>query len=176
MVARSRSAEVAVARGGVYVLLVQLPGRRRLRVGRLGRRWFRPGWYCYVGSAQRSLEARLQRHARREKTQRWHIDGLTGMGEVMGAWFLEAPKPVECLWAGELARRGQVVSGFGASDCGCGGHLVRFASRREAVEAVAAGWSGLPGGSDPVAGKPGWWPAKPGGTKPAGTKIFGKKG
>ena len=34
--------------------------------------------------------------------------------------------------AAELARRGELVAGFGASDCGCGGHLVRFGTEVEA--------------------------------------------
>jgi len=169
--ARSWSAKAAVPSGGVYVLLLRLPRPRRLQVGRLGRRRFARGWYCYVGSAQRSLRARLRRHARRGKARRWHIDELTRVAEVVGAWFLEAPKLVECLWAGELARRGQVVSGFGASDCRCGGHLVCFAARREAADAVAAGCCGFAVGSGLGAVGPRWWPAKP-----TRAKNFAKKG
>ena len=128
-------------RGGVYVLVVRVAAPRRLRVGRLGRRSFAPGWYCYVGSAQRGLGARLQRHARRRKARHWHIDWLTVVGEVVAAWVMEAERSAECRMAAALACRGEVVSGFGDSDCRCGGHLVRFETEREADGAVLAGWS-----------------------------------
>lgn len=138
--------------GGLYVLLVRVRRPRRLRVGKRGLRTFRSGWYCYVGRARRALEARLRRHARPRKRRHWHIDGLTARAEVVGAWVLAAPAELECVLAGELARRGELVAGFGASDCGCGGHLVRFGTEVEAGSAVRRGWSRLSRevGSGPV--------------------------
>ena len=151
-------------RGGIYVLLVELPASRRLGVGRRRRVELAPGWYCYVGSAQRALRARLRRHVRRHKVRRWHIDGLTSVASPVGAWVARAPGSMECALAGALARRGEVVAGFGASDCRCPGHLVRFDTRRRAAAAVGAcrrerGWRLV------------WWSGSV-----DRAKIFGKKG
>jgi Uri superfamily endonuclease len=121
---------------GLYVLLVRLKAARRLKVGRLGLLSLRPGWYTYVGSAQRGLPARLRRHARRQKALHWHSDYLTREATVVGAWLFSAPKSAECGLAAALGRAGELVSGFGASDCRCGGHLVRFARKSEVEEAV----------------------------------------
>lgn len=144
---------VVLPPGGIYVLVVRLRRASRVRVGRKGVRPFGPGWYCYVGSAQRALEARLDRHGRSRKRRHWHIDGLTGVGEVVGAWVVEAPKSAECALAGELARRGEVEAGFGASDCGCEGHLMRFGSRGEVDSAVSRCLRGLRRGPR----RPLWW-------------------
>ena len=51
--------------GGIYIAVFHLPRPRRVRVGKLGSHRFAAGWYLYVGTAQRNLEARLARHARR---------------------------------------------------------------------------------------------------------------
>ena len=157
--------------GGLYVLLVSLERGCRLRVGRLGRRYFAPGWYCYVGSAQRGLLARLRRHARRRKARHWHIDNLTTVGRVLGAWVVETGKDAECGLAAALARQGDVVVGFGASDCRCRGHLVRFGTKRESDAAVRTCSSGATGDRRPGRNGPLWWPAEAG-----RAKNFGKKG
>ena len=134
----------ALPASGLYVLLLRLKAARRLKVGRLGPLDFRPGWYAYVGSAQRNLLARLRRHARRRKAVHWHIDRLTREAAVVGAWLFPAPKSAECRLAAALAAAGERVpaggrvAGFGASDCRCGGHLVRFARRSEVEEAVGS--------------------------------------
>jgi Uri superfamily endonuclease len=142
---------------GVYVLLLRLKDARALNVGRLGLLRFPAGWYGYVGSAQRNLLGRLRRHARRTKPLHWHIDRLTREAAVMGAWVFPAEKSAECRLAAALARAGERVPakrvwGFGASDCRCGGHLVRFARRSEVEEAVKSlGRSGRRGrGEAPV--------------------------
>lgn len=149
----------ALPPGGIYVLLIRLPVSRRLRVGRLGSRTFAAGWYCYVGSAQRALAARLDRHFRRRKRRRWHIDRLTVAARPAGAWVVEGPRSLECRLAACLGRWGEVVEGFGSSDCRCPGHLLWFGSRGRAEAAVLRCWR--------VVGSPGsvggrgllWWPA-----------------
>ncbi len=114
--------------GGVYLLLVRLEAPRTVRAGRLGRIRLEAGRYAYAGSAQRALAARLARHGRRRKRRHWHVDGLTAAGTVEGAWVWPLAKNAECRLAGELVAAGlaaRAVPGFGASDCRCGGHLVR---------------------------------------------------
>lgn len=111
--------------GGVYLVIFQLVSSQTITIGRLGRFDFADGHYVYVGSAQRNMEARVARHARRRKPLRWHIDYLAASAEFKGAMMLfGAGKSLECSLAEMLARHHpRCVPGFGASDCRCGGHL-----------------------------------------------------
>jgi len=111
-------------RGGTYIAVFRLAGSQRIRVGRLGCFDFKPGIYFYAGSAQRNLSARLERHSRRVKPLRWHIDYLSAQAVMLGALIVPGPRERECELAGQLGHLYQLVMpGFGASDCGCGGHL-----------------------------------------------------
>jgi sugar fermentation stimulation protein A len=113
-----------VSERGVYIAVFRLLRRRRIRVGRLGQFLFEPGYYFYVGSAQKNLSARLDRHARRRKPLRWHIDYLSCRATMIGAVIVPGPRRRECKLAEELsARFKRVVPRFGASDCRCPGHL-----------------------------------------------------
>ena len=110
--------------GGTYIAVFVLPQACRIEVGRLGCFWLEPGLYFYVGSAQRNLSARLERHARKAKPLRWHIDYLATQAAMVGAMVVPGPRERECELAGELRCIYELaVPGFGASDCGCGGHL-----------------------------------------------------
>jgi len=109
---------------GVYIVVFHLPKLRRIRVGRLGLFCFEPGVYFYVGSAQRGLRSRIERHARRAKVMRWHIDYLSCKADFLGAIVVPGSRKKECELAGELAELYELpVPHFGASDCRCGGHL-----------------------------------------------------
>ena len=109
---------------GAYVAVFLLPKARRIRIGRLGRFDFAAGVYLYVGSARRNLTARLDRHARRRKPLRWHIDYLSVHARMAGAIVVEGPEAHECALAAELAETfDRAVPRFGSSDCRCAGHL-----------------------------------------------------
>lgn len=115
---------------GVYVLIIEAHGRAR--VGRLGWQSF-DGIYLYVGSALGPGGfKRVERHRavaeRRNKTRRWHIDYLLGLGQLKGALLFEAnDKTMECALAEALAGFAEpVIAGFGASDCRCRTHLFRL--------------------------------------------------
>ena len=92
---------------------------------------FERGWYAYVGSAARAREARVTRHLALEKPLRWHADYLFTAFPAQRAWLVDGAAG-ECALAGALAalpgaeRRPRR---FGAGDCRCAGHLVRFARR-----------------------------------------------
>ena len=110
--------------GGVYIAVFYLAEPRHVSVGKLGRFQFRRGVYFYVGSAQRNLSARLERHSKESKPMRWHIDYLSVRAEMLGAITISGPRERECELAKELAGMfEQAAPGFGASDCRCGGHL-----------------------------------------------------
>jgi len=109
---------------GLYIVEFRLSRRSRLRVGALGSFTFPAGLYLYVGSAQRNRAARLERHGRADKPLRWHIDYLSTKAKMLGAVLVPGTRQKECALARKLAAVAtRVVPGFGASDCGCEGHL-----------------------------------------------------
>ncbi len=111
---------------GLYLLVLELPRDERLEIGSLGPRLFRRGYYVYTGSARRGLSRRIARHPRRRKRLSWHIDALSARSERIRAWPIRA-RSEECDLAARVAQIGDaLVDEFGASDCGCAGHLVWF--------------------------------------------------
>lgn len=118
---------------GLYIAKFHLRKRSRLRIGALGSFTFPAGLYLYVGSAQRNRSARLRRHGRQDKPLRWHIDYLSVKARMVGAELVPGTRQQECALARKLASSAErIVPGFGASDCGCEGHLL-YAGRREAT-------------------------------------------
>lgn len=115
---------------GVYILVIEAHGRTR--VGRLGQQSF-DGIYLYVGSALGPGGfQRVERHRAvaegHNKTRRWHIDYLLGLGQLRGTLLFEtSDKTMECALAETLARFAEpTIAGFGASDCHCRTHLFRL--------------------------------------------------
>jgi sugar fermentation stimulation protein A len=101
-----------------------MPAGRMIQIGRLGKFYFRRGIYFYVGSAQRNLPARLERHGRKKKPLHWHIDYLSVNAEMLGAIMIPGRRKRECEIARELGGIFElVIPLFGASDCKCAGHL-----------------------------------------------------
>jgi Uri superfamily endonuclease len=141
---------VVQADSGLYLVLVRVPKLLELPVGRLGYHRLPRGWYVYTGSARRGLSARADRHLKREKRVRWHIDRLTAHADAtaLGAVLLpggghsrqlrstghatEAPDSRaisdECVLnqtVGRLLEADAPIPRFGAGDCrgGCPAHL-----------------------------------------------------
>ena len=125
---------------GTYTLLVELSRPVDVRVGALGERTFRAGWYAYTGSAfGPGGLSRVERHRELASGERdvrhWHVDYLLGHpGAALRDVVVTEEEDVECTVARSLD--GDVVPGFGASDCDCDSHLVRFPTRWAAREAV----------------------------------------
>ena len=62
---------------------------------------------------------------RRGKAIRWHVDGLTEAGTVLGAWTF--PGGHECDLVAALSYLPVPIEGFGSSDCRrCRSHLLRW--------------------------------------------------
>ena len=129
----------------LYVVLTYVPRRTTLPVGALGPVAFERGWYAYVGSAARARRARVARHLAPFKPLRWHADYLFKAFPARRAWLVDGAAG-ECELAGALAAlpgAARRPPRFGAGDCRCAGHLVRFSRRpRRADIASAAGQSG----------------------------------
>ena len=109
---------------GIYIAVFYMPRTKTIQIGRLGKFYFRRGIYFYVGSAQRNLPARLERHGRKKKLLHWHIDYLSAKTKMLGAIMIPGRRKRECEIARELTELFElVVPRFGASDCMCAGHL-----------------------------------------------------
>ncbi len=132
-VKRSARAAPLPAQRGTYALLLHLPRAARLQIGKLGAFDFPRGYYVYVGSARGpgGLRARVARHARADKTLRWHIDYLRAVSNWRAVWYSTDARADECIWAANVRRGGGVIAAprFGASDCACAAHLYYFARR-----------------------------------------------
>lgn len=118
-------------RAGSYALIMRLSAPAVFDVGHLGRYEFESGWYAYAGSARGpgGLAARLQRHLRARKSKHWHLDYLRPHAAPVAVWYTLGEAKHECSWARALAELpGASVPAprFGASDCSCSTHLIRY--------------------------------------------------
>lgn len=128
------STEEIPARPGTYVLVLEAPDHGRIQVGSLGRLTLDGGWLCYVGSAMGpgGLRARVSRHLTGARKLHWHVDYLLREAKVAEVWHAQGEEKREDAWAEALrtsAGAGIPLAGFGSSDCGCPGHLIRFETR-----------------------------------------------
>ena len=108
---------------------MDLPDRESVAIGALGAIDLPKGVYLYFGSAfgPGGLRARMGRHLREEKVCRWHVDYLRPHVRMREIWYQTMARR-ECQWARHalLMHGADSVCSFGASDCGCPAHLVRF--------------------------------------------------
>jgi Uri superfamily endonuclease len=121
---------------GSYILLIEIPRDLRIKIGALGMLEFPQGSYAYVGSAMGGLGARVNRHLRREKRVRWHVDYLLEKGTVKKVVYAPTNKRLECRLAHGLTEAFRSFPGFGSSDCCCPSHLF-FSDDSHALEKKA---------------------------------------
>jgi sugar fermentation stimulation protein A len=108
---------------GSYILLIEIPRGIRMRVGALDPLEFPRGFYAYCGSAMVGLAARINRHLRREKKVKWHVDYLLKKGRVCTVLYAVTNERLECQLANGLGHAFNYYPGFGSSDCHCPSHL-----------------------------------------------------
>ena len=117
---------------GAYALLIRLPRRFRASVGALGQIDLPAGDYLYLGSAYGpgGLRARLRRHLRASKKTHWHVDYLTGAGEITDIIAVSAGKECDLVDRALMYAGVSVpIAGFGSSDCPrCSAHLLAMPS------------------------------------------------
>lgn len=117
---------------GSYLLVMRNVKEAEAKVGALGKRTFAPGYYVYVGSAMKGLEARVKRHRLKTKKVRWHIDYvLPAVMEIEKVFMIRSKERQE----EGLARRmmgiaPSFVAGFGASDTELDSHLFYFGEEK----------------------------------------------
>jgi Uri superfamily endonuclease len=125
--------------GGIYSLVITVPKRKTIRIGRLGPIDFSPGVYVYMGSALNSLHGRVRRHLRTTKQKHWHIDYLLSSPGTSLTTIAVRPtvRKIECTMSRSLQRRAlSCIHGFGCSDCSCDSHLHYFTTARMATDAL----------------------------------------
>ena len=110
---------------GCYLLFLKFYEPKIIEVGRLGEFEFF-GSYVYVGSGMNNVLKRVERHFRRDKRLRWHIDYLTVEADEMHVLIIPSDVKIECELAKFFAAHFDGVEGFGCSDCDCYSHLFRI--------------------------------------------------
>lgn len=113
---------------GGYILVLDVPNRVRVHVGKLGKFTLTRGTYLYGGSARNGIAARIRRHLNGGNSVYWHIDYLTSREEIQipEVWCYPDQPGIEHQLAGHKMTDHQgLLNGFGNSDCssGCQSHL-----------------------------------------------------
>jgi sugar fermentation stimulation protein A len=109
---------------GSYMLILNLDEDKEIEIGRLGRVFFKKGFYIYIGSAMKDLMARIERHKRKRKNLFWHIDNLREHAALVHAVPIRSSSRLECEIAGSLRTISYSrIKDFGSSDCECDSHL-----------------------------------------------------
>jgi Uri superfamily endonuclease len=117
------SAADAPATPGAYALALRLDAPLDVRIGK-NSATLTAGDYLYCGSARGpgGLRARLSRHMRPQKRAHWHVDQITAVASLLGAFVEEQGD--ECALNAALDDLPIPVAGFGSSDCRrCATHL-----------------------------------------------------
>ncbi|HPN39145.1 MAG TPA: DUF123 domain-containing protein [Melioribacteraceae bacterium] len=89
------------------------------------------GYYYYVGSAQKNLQSRIDRHKKKIKKIHWHIDNITTNinSDINNVFvFINAKKDFECELRDLIEHKFNLthpIKNFGNSDCNkCFSHLL----------------------------------------------------
>jgi len=133
---------------GVYTLIIFVPSMIQLKIGGLGEKKIKRGFYAYTGSAlgsgSSSLAGRISRHLRKSKRIKWHIDYLLDSEDVKikAVLAMITKRMMECeinqhLMSGLKASI--PISNFGSSDCRmrCRSHLLYLGLDNDVVSKIA---------------------------------------
>ncbi len=112
---------------GIYLLFFKIGNEEKIKIGGLGEHIFKKGYYIYIGSATNNLTKRIQRHLKKNKKLRWHIDYLLLIAQNLKVIPIRTFFKWECEVAEKLSFiSDEIISDFGASDCKCDSHLFYF--------------------------------------------------
>ncbi len=127
---------IIISNSGIYILELYCKERTQITHKKFGAMNFAKGYYYYVGSAQKNLYQRIERHKRKEKNLHWHIDYLTtnnnfNLKRIFT--FKSKQKKFECILVSEVETIFNLtypIKHFGNSDCNsCVSHLL-FSGRQ----------------------------------------------
>lgn len=115
---------------GIYILVIECSRPSILPIKKFNTILLPAGYYYYIGSAQKNLQSRIQRHLSSVKKIHWHIDYITTndnfkIKEVL--IFKNKTKPYECILSQGFIKyfKSEIIAcAFGNSDCSkCLTHL-----------------------------------------------------
>ncbi len=116
----------------VYILIIRVGRDIHLNIGKLGRKFFKKGYYCYIGSAMKGWIGRIKRHRREDKRKHWHIDYLTEKFPVEQVFIKKSPKEEESRIAQKMQNFFEFIEGFGSSDTHNRSHLF-YSEKKEKI-------------------------------------------
>lgn len=115
---------------GIYCLVIESKKDQTIIIPKFKNIQFPAGFYYYIGSAQKNMYSRIERHLRKEKKIHWHIDYLTSEKdfEIVEYYTLaDKCRSYECEFSQDLFNSfglKVIVLRFGSSDCTeCKSHL-----------------------------------------------------
>lgn len=117
---------------GAYQLFIEIEIDIDIEVGKLGLCHFAKGNYIYTGSAMRNLKARVDRHLRKDKKIKWHIDYLLNNPNVkiISTKLYPSDSKTECSINQSTISHYKAeipIKKFGSSDCKfCPAHLIKI--------------------------------------------------
>lgn len=116
---------------GIYILEIFVPKCFSPGIPKFKKNKINYGFYYYVGSAQKNLRQRIERHLNKNKIIHWHIDHITAAekNKIESVFIFENhEKNFECTLAAELEMIYELkhpLNKFGNSDCrSCKSHLL----------------------------------------------------
>lgn len=125
-----------IINSGIYILEIENKNGFEAKFERFGNQVLEKGYYYYVGSAQKNLTNRINRHLSKSKKIHWHIDNITSQKNVKISKIFVIPnadKNEECLAVNSIFCRFNLqfpIKNFGNSDCiSCKSHLL-FSKKR----------------------------------------------
>jgi sugar fermentation stimulation protein A len=113
---------------GSYVLVLHNISPFRKKIGKIGEKLFKKGYYVYIGSALNSLKKRINRHLKKNKKEHWHIDYILPFLMVIEkTYIIRRSDKIEEQLAFKMSSISQGnVPGFGSSDSHAPSHLFYF--------------------------------------------------
>jgi len=107
---------------GIYILELHSAKPFYLTIKKFSDHKFPPGYYYYIGSAQKNLHQRIVRHFKTAKKVHWHVDHLTTNKNIIITncyVIFNAEKYLESIIANEFSEKFEgkiIVDNFGNSD------------------------------------------------------------
>ncbi len=129
-----------IINSGIYILEIRLVQNIKVVLVKNKEFDLQQGYYYYVGSAQKNLQSRVNRHRKKNKKIHWHIDHITSnyFADVLRVYTFEnAKKEFECELRELIEKKFNLthpIKNFGNSDCNkCFSHLLYSKSTVESL-------------------------------------------
>jgi Uri superfamily endonuclease len=116
---------------GIYILEFHSSRSFSIELKKFRNIRFKKGFYYYIGSAQKNLNSRIERHLKKDKKLHWHIDYITSLPFIKIFEIKILPdfsKEFECRVVNYINVNYEAsfpAKKFGNSDClNCHSHLI----------------------------------------------------